>query len=243
MKKLIIVGLTTLASSLACADQALQVQYGQPVALGTTPNYVSTNVVSEQIENAFTLHAGYSGWKVDSGAIGRKARFTGFEIGSTYDFDLRGIWTKYEHHTDDDLKNEQVSFGGQYTFFNKNNTYILAQAGIGYMWSKLNYSTTATEELPVEGGNEDTDEETTTVSVTTENNISARNIFIPINVEIGHYFTPHLAAYAGLGYKWSDNRRVRGTSNTDGEETSSKGRSGSLDLHGTSYNFGLKYRF
>lgn len=242
MKKLLLIGLTTLASGIACADQALQVQYGQPAALGTTPNYVSTTVVSDHIQNAFTLHAGYSGWKVDSSEIGGKARFTGFELGSTYDFDLRGIWTKYEHHTDDDLKNEQVSFGGQYTFFNKNNTYVLAQAGIGYMWSSLKYNSTDISTNPVyddEGNPIDTDE----TSITTENDVSARNIFIPINVEVGHYFTPHLAAYAGLGYKWSENRRVRGTSTTEGEETTLKGRSGSLDLHGTSYNFGLKYRF
>ncbi|ANF80807.1 hypothetical protein A3K93_00435 [Acinetobacter sp. NCu2D-2] len=239
MKKLILIGLTTLASGIACADQALNVQYGQPAALGTTPNYVSTTVASDQVNNAFTLHGGYTGWKVDSSAIGGKARFHGFHLGSTYDFDQRGVWTKYEHQSDDDFKNEQVSFGGQYTFYNKNNTYALAQAGIGYMWSDLKYSST---DVSIEF-DPDTGEETDRTETTTKTDAKARNIFIPVNIELGHYFTPQLAAYAGLGYKWSQNTSIRGTETVGDETTTLKGRSGSLDLHGTSYNFGLKYRF
>ena len=229
MKKLIILGITTLASTLACADQALQVQYGQPVALGTTPNYVSTNIVSDHIANAFTLHAGYSGWKVDSNDLG-KGRFRGFQIGSTYDFDRRGLWTKYENQSSDNVDVDLISFGGQYTFYNRNNTYVLAQAGIGYMWGDLKQTETFYDDV---SGDD--------ISVTAK--ISADNFLIPVNVEIGHYFTPHLAAYAGLGYKWTDNHKAKGCLNVENEGFCDSGRSGIFDVHGTSYNFGLKYRF
>lgn len=227
MKKILIIGLTSIASSLACADQALNVQYGQPAALGTTPNYVSTTVVSEQVENAFTVHAGYSGWKVDSNDLG-KGRFRGFQIGSTYDFDQRGLWTKYENQSSDNIDVDLISFGGQYTFYNKKNTYALVQAGIGYMWGDWKYSETISD------GDED---------VRVSAKISADNFLIPVNVELGHYFTPHLAAYAGLGYKWTDNHKAKGCISVASDSLCDSGRSGAFDVHGTSYNFGLKYRF
>ncbi len=227
MKKTLMIGLTILASSVACADQALNVQYGQPAPLGTTPNYVSTTVVSEQSPNSFTLHGGYSGWKVDSSELG-KGRFRGFQIGSTYDFDRRGLWTKYENQSSDNVDVDLISFGAQYTFYNKNNTYVLGQAGIGYMWGDWKESAT----FSFEGSD-----------VTVTNKISADNFLIPVNVELGHYFMPQLAAYAGLGYKWTDNHKAKDCLNIEGSSWCDSGRSGALDVNGLSYNFGLKYRF
>lgn len=224
MKKTLMIGLTILASSVACADQALNVQYGQPAPLGTTPNYVSATVVSEQSPNSFTVHGGYSGWKVDSSELG-KGRFRGFQIGSTYDFDRRGIWTKYENQSSDNVDVDLISFGAQYTFYNKNNTYVLGQAGIGYMWGDWEYS--------------ETDED----DVKTTQKISADNFLIPVNVELGHYFMPQLAAYAGLGYKWTDNHKAHGCETVGEDSDCLSGRSGALDVNGLSYNFGLKYRF
>ena len=218
MKKILL--LTCLfgcSTAYAAAEQPLKVQYGAP----SEKIYVHNN--SDHLLHQYALRAGYAGWKVDSGNIG-KLRFNGIELGVEYDIDRRGLWFKYENQDSNDSDISQISFGGQYTLYAKNKIYVLAQAGLGYFWADYKaYDNIEGEDLSLK--------------------IDAENIFLPVNLEVGYYFTPHFAAYAGLGYRWSDNQHAKACLGNSVTRSCDKSKISDLDLNGETYNFGVKYRF
>lgn len=213
MKKLILAGVFGFLSLSTYANQPLLLNSGSPQVIGTSPNYISTSSAasSNAMRPGFSVKGGYSGLKIDSDLLG-KGRFNGFELGATYDFDHRGLWTKFETQEDGEIDADQISFGAHYTFYEKNKTYIQGGLGLGYAWAD------------VAGNGASADLE---------------YLFLPVSAEVGYFFNPNFAAYAGLGYKWFSNQDAKAC--IDGECVS--GDSRDLDVHGESYNFGLKYKF
>ena len=210
MKKLLVIGTLSLISSLALANKPLPVQYGSPAPLGEQQVQNSYAQSSSPLNN-ISLNAGYVGGMIDKDDF--KLRLKGFELGGTYSLnDKVGIFTKYEQQKDD-LKLKEFSVGAVYNFYERNNVYITGSAGLGYSWVD---------------GKDDGDK------------VELEYLTLPIGVEAGYMFTPNVAVYGGLGYKWMYNQDSEVCFDGDCFDA---GNLSELDVNGTTYRAGFRYTF
>lgn len=214
MKKLILVGVVGFLSLSTYANQPLFLNSGSPQVIGTSPNYIST---SSDVASSNAMRPGFS----------VKGGYSGLKIDS--DLLGKGRFNGFELGATYDLDRRGVWTKLE---IQEDNTFDVDQFSLGGHYTFFNNKQTymqgslglgyAWSEVKGNGASVDLD-----------------YIFLPVGVEVGYYFTQNLAAYAGLGYKWFSNENAEAC--IDGECVS--GDSRDLDVHGESYNFGLKYKF
>lgn len=210
MKKILAIGTISLISSLALANKPLVVQYGEPAPM-TEQQAQNVYVQTSSPLNNISLNAGYVGGMIDKDDF--KLRLKGFELGGTYSLNEKlGIFAKYEQQKDD-LKLKEFSAGAVYNFYEHNNVYITGSAGLGYS---------------LVDGKEDGDK------------VELEYLTLPIGLELGYKFTPSVAVYGGLGYKWMYNQD---SEVCFGGVCYDAGNLSELDVNGTTYRAGFRYTF
>lgn len=210
MKNTLIAFTIVMASPASFANSPLLIQHTQPAPLDVTVQTSKTQSPYSLLEN-LSVNGGYTGGMIDEPSV--KLRFKGLELGATYFLnETDGIFTKYEQQKDE-LKLKEFSVSGIRNFYNKNNVYMNGMAGIGYAW--------------VDGSSEGY-------------SVDLEYLTIPVGVEVGQKFTPHLALYGGLGYKWLYNQNAKACVE---DQCIDAGKRSGLDTHGTTYRFGLRYDF
>ncbi|RKG37876.1 outer membrane beta-barrel protein [Acinetobacter sp. WCHAc060007] len=210
MKKLLAIGTLSLISSLALANKPLVVQYGEPEPMAEQQAQNDYVQTSSPLNN-ISLNAGYVGGMIDKDDF--KLRLKGFELGGTYSLNEKfGIFAKYEQQKDD-LKLKEFSAGAVYNFYERNNVYITGSAGLGYSWVD---------------GKDDGDK------------VELEYLTLPIGLELGYKFTPSVAVYGGLGYKWMYNQD---SEVCFGGVCYDAGNLSELDVNGTTYRAGFRYTF
>lgn len=211
MKKIILALAIGVVSTAVLANKPLSVQYGSPVPMGEQQTQNTGAKNTSLALNNISLNAGYVGGMIDKEDV--KLRLKGFEFGGTYLLnDKVGIYTKYEQQKDE-LKLKEFSAGAVYNFYERNNVYINGSVGLGYSWVD---------------GKDDGDK------------VELEYLTIPVGLEVGYKFTPNIAVYGGVGYKWMYNQDSEAC--LDGE-CYDAGSLGELDVNGTTYRTGLRYNF
>jgi len=176
MKKLILALAIGVVSTLSFADKPLPVQYGEPAPMG------------EPVVNAGKSKSGYSKNDVDllgvsifAGYSGQEAKpeyedkqkLNGIELGASYSWSNFGVYEKYEHQSNNQVKYNELSTGIQYKFFKQNNVYLMGSAALGYGWGE-----------------------------TKETKADLEFLTLPVGLELGYSITSNFDAYGGVGYKW-----------------------------------------
>ena len=210
MKKLLAIGTLSLISSLTLANKPLPIQYGSPVVLSDERGQNHYTQASSPLNN-ISLNAGYVGGMIDKDDF--KLRLKGLELGGTYSLNKKvGIFAKYEQQKDE-LKFKEFSAGAVYNFYERNNVYMSGSAGLGYSW--------------VDGKDDGF-------------KVELEYLTFPIGVEAGYKFTPNVAVYGGLGYKWMYNQDSEACFEGDCIDA---GNVSELDFNGTTYRAGFRYTF
>ncbi|WP_374663928.1 hypothetical protein [Acinetobacter sp.] len=213
MKKTLAIATLSFISSLAFADKPLPIQYGSPAPLGgqnAQNNHEPQSMSAPYLSN-ITFNAGYVGGMLDKEDV--KLRLKGWELGATYFLNEKGgLFAKYEQQKDE-LKLKEFSLGGVYNFYDEKKVYINGTAGLGYSW--------------VDGKGDGAE-------------LELEYLTIPVGLELGYKFTPNVAAYGGLGYKWMYNQDSEACLNGVCYDA---GNLSELDVNGTTYRLGLRYSF
>ncbi|RFS27796.1 hypothetical protein DYI81_15140 [Acinetobacter sp. SWAC5] len=213
MKKLLVIGTLSIFSSLAFANKPLLVQYGSPAPLGeqTVQNSYAPASQSASYLSKISINAGYVGGMLDEDDV--KLRLKGWELGGIYSLDNNfGLFAKYEQQKDE-LKFKEFSAGAIYKFYEHKDVYITGSAGLGYSWVD---GKDAGDELELE------------------------YLTIPVGLEMGYKFTPNVAIYGGLGYKWMYNQDSKVCLNGI---CYNAGNLSELDVNGTTYRAGFRFTF
>lgn len=236
MKKLVLIGVLSAASTLSNADQPLVIQQGQPVQMqGIQTPVAETQYYApmqptryrDEVNPNHSVFAEYSSYEADL-EWGDKVKLDGFALGISSSPLRSGWYGKFEYMQDDSLDADyyEFAFGGQLNLFSYNGLYALATAGLGFAVA-------------------DSSELYNTVNFVT----------LPIGLELGYSVIPELSLYGGVGYKWLWDT-TSSTTCWDGTTSNSTG-SGTCSSHGgiayyndyvgdndgVTYKAGLRYNF
>jgi hypothetical protein len=195
-------------------DTPLQVNYGTPQALGERTILVSEAEDRSETQQGVrtSVFAEYYGSRLKSDEIEGHETLNGFGTGITFTaLDVFNTTLGVNYQKNAEWKSTELNVKGGYRFYDRNNTYANASVGVGYAW--------------LDADNYD---------------IKLRYVTLPVELEMGHYFQPNVAAYVGLGYKWLyiENFKDVCTGYFCGSTASDV-----LDMDGITYKVGIRYNF
>lgn len=219
MKRILTTLLTGAISTFTMAatwqEQQLPVQRAEPAPMGEPVQYQAPKKsYSSSASSAFgdyvSFNAAFSGSRIGAENVGGDSTFSGIDLGIMGGQENLSAGLGFTYQADSDWKYSEVYSKFGYRLFSQNNNYGIVSTGVGYAWlSAKDYA------------------------------IDLDYFVLPVELEVGHYFQPKLAAYAALGYKW--------LWNTSGEVCYSNicgsGSSSELDVDGMTYKAGLRYNF
>ena len=235
MKKLVLIGVLSAASTLSNADQPLVIQQGQPVPMqgiqtpvAETQYYAPIQTTRYGVESnpKMSFFAEYSSQDGEF-ANDINEDLKGFGIGLSSSPHRSGMWGKFEYQENSEYDGEayEFSFGGQLNLVSINGFYTLGTLGMGF------------SALDVDGFD------------------TSSYFTLPVGLEVGYTFTPSLGLYGGIGYKWSWDVSSSTTCN-NGTQSNSVGSgtcswNGGIDHYnytvgdyeGVTYKAGLRYNF
>lgn len=218
MRKLILAGVVGVASTVALANQPLQLNRGAPQAMGNNPLYVhNDDSFKTDAAPKYSIALGYAGSKLGSDEFLGTESFDGLFVNAEYQsHPTTSIWAEYKFQSSD-VDYNQVAVGLKNKFLEDNKLYSAASIGIGMSW--LDES--------------ETDFDLGRVKVELD------YFTIPVALEVGYKITPQVDMFGAFGYQWMFNRDAKLC--VDGDCIS--GNSDDLDLNGVTYNAGVRYKF
>ncbi|ENX35296.1 hypothetical protein F889_00963 [Acinetobacter colistiniresistens] len=196
-------------------DTPLQVNYGAPQVLGERTLQVSEAAEgrSETAQGIQTsLFAEYYGSRLKSDEVDGHETLNGFGTGLTFTaLDVFNTTFGVNYQKNAEWKSTELNVKGGYKFYNQNNTYANASIGVGYAWLKAD-----------------------------DYDVKLRYVTLPVELEMGHYFQPNIAAYVGLGYKWLYIENFKDVCTGYFCDSTA---SDILDMDGLTYKVGIRYNF
>jgi len=180
MKKLVLIGLMGLVAGSANAsdwqEKPLPVNYSTPQPMGepvvSTVKSKSNRSSANSSLIGLAVFAGYSGYNAKPD-YEEKQKLNGFELGASYSWGKFGLFEKYEHQNESQVKYNELSTGIQYKFLEQHDFYLMSTAALGYGWGE-----------------------------TKETKIDLEFLTLPVGLEAGYSFAPNFDLYGGVGYKW-----------------------------------------
>ena len=213
MKKLILVGVIGVASTVVSANTPLNIQSGQPAPMGepVKSQPVKSHAANKLVGDSYaSFSAAYSGSKIGADDVGGDSRFSGVDLGLVGAQGDLSAGVGFTYQADSDWKYSEIYSKFGYRLFNQNNNYGIVSTGVGYAWlSAKDYA------------------------------IDLDYFVLPVELEVGHYFQSNLAMYAALGYKWLWNTSGEACYGN----VCASGSSSELDVDGMTYKAGLRYNF
>lgn len=210
-------GVTGLVACLVCingwGEAPLQLNYGTPQELGAYTLQPAKNGQS-QINTAIqtSVFAQFEGSRLKSDEVDGHESLNGLGAGITFTaLDTFNTTLGMHYQSNSDWNSTEIEVRGGYQFYNRNNSYANASIGIGYAWLKAD-----------------------------DYDIRLRYVTLPLELEVGHYFQPRVAAYLGLGYKWL---YIENLKDVCTGYFCDSGASDVLDLDGITYKTGIRYHF
>lgn len=218
MRKLILAGVIGVVSTVALANQPLQLNRGAPQTMGSTPLYVH-NDDSLKVNTApkYAIAFGYAGSKLGSDQFLGTESFDGLFINAEYQsHPTASIWAEYKFQSSD-VDYNQFAIGLKNKFLESDKLYSAASIGIGMSWL----------------------DEGETVPGVGRVDVELDYFTIPVALEVGYKTSAQVDLFGSFGYQWMFNRDAKVCMNGD----CLSGNSDDLDLNGVTYNAGVRYKF